>query len=236
MIPKSLPSDLIRGWRPVFGQDHAPRTHDPEKWRPVFGQDHANERMIPKSGVRFSDKIMRRKGKRSAERRIQPWPSLTLFPPPLWGRVGRGAAARLAMTRSPFGAPLRRLPERANAPAQPRPRFTRTTGCGRYPRRHSRLSQAPGAPVIVPEGHGSGIWRFAFPQTASTVVMPGPPGSAVTNRARRNRTRSASGIVSRSVPHDSMSGMGCSYCHCGGEVKEFEFLSMNQDVSRRAFF
>jgi hypothetical protein len=23
MIPKSMPSDLIRGWRPVFGKDHA---------------------------------------------------------------------------------------------------------------------------------------------------------------------------------------------------------------------
>jgi hypothetical protein len=24
MIPKSLSSDLIRGWEPVFGSDHAP--------------------------------------------------------------------------------------------------------------------------------------------------------------------------------------------------------------------
>jgi hypothetical protein len=23
MIPKSMPPDLIRGWRPVFGKDHA---------------------------------------------------------------------------------------------------------------------------------------------------------------------------------------------------------------------
>jgi len=23
MIPKSMPSDLIRGWPPVFGKDHA---------------------------------------------------------------------------------------------------------------------------------------------------------------------------------------------------------------------
>ncbi len=57
--------------------------------------------------------------------------------------------------RSPFGAPLRRLPERANAPAQPRPRFTRTRGCGRYPHRHSRLSKAPCAPVVMPAGHSS---------------------------------------------------------------------------------
>jgi hypothetical protein len=33
--------------------------HDPEKWPPVFGQDHAQRTsMIPKSGHRFSDKIM----------------------------------------------------------------------------------------------------------------------------------------------------------------------------------
>ena len=24
MIPKSMPLDLIRGWKPVFGKDHAP--------------------------------------------------------------------------------------------------------------------------------------------------------------------------------------------------------------------
>jgi hypothetical protein len=24
MIPKSMPSDLIDGWKPVFGKDHAP--------------------------------------------------------------------------------------------------------------------------------------------------------------------------------------------------------------------
>jgi len=32
--------------------------HDPEKWIPVFGKDHAQKRMIPKSGYRFSEKIM----------------------------------------------------------------------------------------------------------------------------------------------------------------------------------
>jgi hypothetical protein len=25
MIPKSMPLDLIRGWKPVFGKDHAPK-------------------------------------------------------------------------------------------------------------------------------------------------------------------------------------------------------------------
>jgi hypothetical protein len=43
----------------------------------------------------------------------------------------------------------------------------------RYPRRQSRLSGAPRAPVVVPKG-----------------TMPGPPGGWVTNPARRNRTRS----------------------------------------------
>jgi hypothetical protein len=34
--------------------------HDPEKWAPVVGPDHARmNRMIPKSGHRFSDQIMR---------------------------------------------------------------------------------------------------------------------------------------------------------------------------------
>jgi hypothetical protein len=34
--------------------------HDPEKWEPVFGKDHAQSKwsMIPKSGNRFSEKIM----------------------------------------------------------------------------------------------------------------------------------------------------------------------------------
>jgi hypothetical protein len=37
--------------------------HDPEKREPVFGKDHAQTKsrsMIPKSGNRFSEKIMRK--------------------------------------------------------------------------------------------------------------------------------------------------------------------------------
>jgi hypothetical protein len=56
-------------------------------------------------------------------------------------------------------------------------------GCGRYPRHRSRLSQAPGAPVVMPEG-----------------TMPRPPGSGVTSPARRNRARSMIRCVSRSRP------------------------------------
>jgi hypothetical protein len=53
---------------------------------------------------------------------------------------------------SPHGAPRRRLPKRPNASAQPRPRFAQRRGRRRYPRRRSRFSGAPRAPVVVPEG------------------------------------------------------------------------------------
>jgi hypothetical protein len=111
------------------------------------------------------------KGRRSAERRK---PAIA---------VPRGTAARRIGARSPSGASRRRLLRRANARTQPRPRFTRARGCGRYPHRRSRLNEAPRTPVIMPEG-----------------TMPGPPGSGVTSPARRNRTRSAIRCVSRSRP------------------------------------
>jgi hypothetical protein len=81
-------------------------------------------------------------------------------------------AAGVIGTRSPSGASRRRLSQRANAATQPRPCFARSRGHGRYPRRQSRLSGAPRAPVVMPAG-----------------PMPGPPGSGVTSPARRNRTR-----------------------------------------------
>ena len=118
--------------------------------------------------------------------------------------------------RSPSGAPRRRSPERANAPAQSRPRFKRSRGCGRYPHHQSRLSQAPGTPVVMPEGS-----------------IPRPPGSEVTSPARRNRTRS----INRLSPVDApdMSEMGRGYCHRRSKVKGFKFSSINQGVSRRRF-
>src|SRR5579863_5127454 len=59
-----------------------------------------NKRVSPKSGVRFSDQDhAQKRGKRSAERRIQPWPPLFPLPRPLWGTAGRGSAAGL---RSPL--------------------------------------------------------------------------------------------------------------------------------------
>src|SRR5580692_80869 len=78
---------------------------------------------------------------------------------------GGGTARASSGTRSPFGAPQRRLQQRANAATQPRPRFTRAGGRERYPRRQSRLSQAPGAPVVMPGG-----------------TIPEPPESGLRNR------------------------------------------------------
>jgi hypothetical protein len=48
MIPKSLPSDLIRGWIPVFGQDHAlhNKKHDPEKGTAVFAAALARDLLL----------------------------------------------------------------------------------------------------------------------------------------------------------------------------------------------
>jgi hypothetical protein len=124
-----------------------------------------------------------KKGRRSAERRnptigraastsvaAHRCPGAAARPylllPRLRGRVREGA-------RPPSGASPRLSPKRASACAQPRPRFTRTSGCGRYPHHQSRLSEAPRTPVIMPAG-----------------TMPGPPGSGSHSSARGHRTRS----------------------------------------------
>ncbi len=104
--------------------------------------------------------------------------------------------------RSPSGASRRRLPQRANARTQPRPRFTRARGCRRYPHRQSRLSEAPRAPVIMPEGKAVCICA----NCVHLLALPGPPGSGVTSPARRNRTRSAIRCVSRSRPFGERDG------------------------------
>jgi hypothetical protein len=116
------------------------------------------------------------KRRRSAERRK---PSIVRTVPP----IGRGRGSDPSGDRSPSGAPLRRLPRRANARTQPRPRFTRNTMRRCYLRLESRLSEAPRAPVIVPGG-----------------TMPRPPGSGVTSPARRNRTRSVNWLSPVDVP------------------------------------
>ena len=128
------------------------------------------------------------KGRRSAERRMHPVSAPFLL---LGGGVEaihrRQACAVCAPyllgDRSPSGAPLRRLPRRANARTQPRPRFTRNTMRRRYLRLESRLSEAPRAPVVMPEGS-----------------IPKPPGSGVTSPARRNRTRSINWLSPVDVP------------------------------------
>ena len=43
MIPKSLPSDLIRGWQPVFGKDHAPNG----KLLMFYEPDKRDKRLLP---------------------------------------------------------------------------------------------------------------------------------------------------------------------------------------------
>jgi hypothetical protein len=112
--------------------------------------------------------LLIKRGEWSADRRIQPMAAS--------GGCGGAppfSASEIGSGRPPVGAPRRRLPRRPNAGTQPRPRFTRARGRGCYPRRHTRLSGAPRAPVVMPAG-----------------TMPGPPGSGVTSPARRNRTRS----------------------------------------------
>ena len=79
-------------------------------------------------------------GRRSADRRIsnQSAPHARLLP----NEHTPGAVARHTLrcchpkalrARSPLGAPTAVLAAQINATAQPRPRFMRTGGCGRYP-------------------------------------------------------------------------------------------------------
>ncbi len=144
------------------------------------------------------------KGRRSAERRK---PSVVRTVPP----IGRGRGSDPSGDRSPSGAPQRRLPRRANARTQPRPRFTRNTMRRRYLRLESRLSEAPRAPVVMPEG-----------------TMPGPPGSGVTSPARRNRTRSINWLSPVDVPDVSETARLWSsrrqsqrFCICADESGRF---------------
>ena len=141
-------------------------------------------RAMPRHGKRPPQK---NEGRRSAGRRnvFGAAPHHQMLPPDR----ASGAAAALR-GRSPLGAPPRFLSQRPNALTQPRPRFTRTGGRGRYPHHQSRLSEAPRAPVVLPAG-----------------TIPGPPGSGVTSPARRNRTRP----VSRLSPVDAPSWASWPY-------------------------
>ena len=127
MVPKSLPSDSIRGWRPVFGLGSCATKKGGEA--PKDACHPMSAPFLPEGRGCGSD------------------PSQTSL------RGLRNLSA--CGDRSPSGAPLRRLPRRANARTQPRPRFTRNTMRRRYLRLESRLSKAPCAPVVMPAGHSS---------------------------------------------------------------------------------
>ncbi len=96
-----------------------------------------------------------KQGRRSAGKRIRSWsaPHSQMLPPD--SACGRGRAPRtiaLAETARRGRARLSALrhgscPGSRTPRTRSRPRFTRKGGRGRYPRRSSRLSQAPGAPV-----------------------------------------------------------------------------------------
>ncbi len=179
---------------------------------------HRSRGALRPSFANHHDGQEQRKEKRETKRR-KAHPAMAApysVPAPLRGRVRVGVGSGSRGSRSPSGAPQRRLPERANAPAQPRPRFTRTTGCGRYPRHRSRLSKAPCAPVVMPAG-----------------TLPRPPGSGVTSSARRNRTRPIDGCRRRRPFERARRG---GYGQRGGKVKGFKFAPMNQGVSRSVFF
>ena len=82
--------------------------------------------------------------------------------PRLRGRVGRGP---LAFRRSATA-----LASASERQTQSRPRFARTGGCRRYPHHRSRLSQAPGTPVVMPEGHS-----ICISANCVLFVTPRPP-------------------------------------------------------------
>jgi hypothetical protein len=84
-------------------------------------------------------------------------------------------------SRSPLGAPPRRLPRKLMPWLSPGRASRNREGAGVTHTIERAYSDAPRAPVIVPAGS-----------------MPKPPGSGVTNPARRNRARS----VSRPSPVD----------------------------------
>ena len=138
------------------------------------------------------------RGRRRADRRIHPVTAPHIRALPLECARARQRAANdpLARTACCGRARLsahRRGSRRSGERCDSAQAALDATGrAGRYPRRRSRLSQAPGSPVVMPAG-----------------TMPGPPGSGVCRSARRNRSRSAfRSTLAKGVPHDSMSGIG----------------------------
>jgi hypothetical protein len=96
------------------------------------------------------------KGKRSAERRIQPMAALT------------NAACALRSAHSPFGAPPRLLIGRPNARTQLRAALPGIAGSLRR-----QLSHAPGRPVIMPAGHSSLLLRKLRTLVCAAQNRPG---------------------------------------------------------------
>ena len=136
--------------------------HDEAKKSPRAWSRKACPRTRSGGGVRFSDEDHAPRKREAKRRKTHAIHSAPFLP------EGRGCGSGPSQTslrslrnssacgdRSPSGAPLRRLPRRANARTQPRPRFTRNTMRRRYLRLESRLSKAPCAPVVMPAGHSS---------------------------------------------------------------------------------
>jgi hypothetical protein len=146
--------------------------------------------------------------KREAERRKAPTKPAAPHFRTLPSENAAGAAARQGCSRVANHPLARALAFRRSTAAfvagrtlssRSRPRFTQRGGRRRYPRHRPRLSQAPGAPVVVPAG-----------------TIPGPPGSGVYGSARGNRPRSPSGsTLGRKVPHGSVSEAGTLVTYSG---------------------
>jgi hypothetical protein len=126
--------------RPSSAYDHAPKIDSPPC-----------KRMIPKSGVRFSDKIMRRKGRRSAERRMPTMSAHT-------GKRHRLPMLKARLRATIEGAPAFRRFTAALATgyypdgSAPEPGFlkTRRTGCFAPSPQSPRVKHAPCGPVLLP--------------------------------------------------------------------------------------
>ena len=130
------------------------------------------QRMIPKSGVRFSDKIMRTKKGGGAPIGA---PSMSASHDRMLP-FDRCAAAALIASRSPFGAPPRHSPGRTHPPlAQLQfPRFLRPDLAGVTRFNLSRVYRAPQRPVVVPAERWprAARERSAYPPPAGTAPAP----------------------------------------------------------------
>jgi hypothetical protein len=166
--------------------------------------------MIPKSGVRFSDKDHAPRKLREAERRkahASHCRALQHGSAPMQTSVRslrNSSASSGALAFRRFAAALAPASERQDSAqaalhasgrmrALPAPSFALKRSTSR-------------------SGHNAGgAWQLGFGslhlrKLRPLPVMPGPPGSGVTSPARRNRTRSAIRCVSRSRPSDERDG------------------------------